>query len=171
MNVVKNIVFLGFAYELVWREATKHARRRVTLFKLYTSMDSGAKNVRGLFSNPAGTAIFILPFQNVDIDNLGTRSSGARALSKRWAGYSADLALRLNIPDSATALKEVGELEKIEYTSDKLDRPGDVRGNFSLYTHNYKTPLHLYADREKNPRVFGAKLNSKKIVTARGLVG
>lgn len=171
MKVVKNIVFLGFAYELVWREATKHARRRVTLFKLHTQMDSGSKGVRGLFSNPAGTAIFILPFQNVDIDNLASRSSSARSMSKRWTGYTADLALRLKIPDSATDLMEIGELEKVEYTSDKLDRPGDRQGNFSLYTHNYKTPLRLYADRLKGPRVFGAKLNSKKIVTARGLVG
>lgn len=171
MNVVKNIVFLGFAYELVWREATKHARQRLTIFKLYRRLDSGGKAVRGLFSNPTGTAIYILPFKDVDIEELGAGGGGARALSKRWTGYTADLALRIAIPDSAAKLIEIGELEKIEYTSDKLDRWGDAMGNFSLYTHNFKSPLRLYADRKKNPRVYGAKLGTKRIVTGRGLVG
>jgi len=167
MRVPKNVVFLGFLYELVWR--TKSLSPKITLVKLQTSLNVRAKDVYGLFSNEAGTAIYALPLKSPTYTDA-TRWRGAK-LATRWNGYEPDLNIHFNIPDSATDLKRVGTLEKIEYTSDKLERPGDQKGHFSLYTHKYKTPLHLYADRERNPRVFGARLNGKRIVTSRGLVG
>lgn len=170
MKVIKNLVFLGFAYELIWQKG-EDRRSKITLFKLQTSLSSGGKNIYGLFSNSQGTSIYVLPFKDVIIEPYKAGAAKARALSNRWTGYDADIALKLNIPDSSTTLKKIGTLEKIEYTSDKLERSRDTKGRFSLYTHKFKTPLHLYADREKNPRVFGAKLGAKKIVTSRGLVG
>lgn len=170
MKVPKNIVFLGFAYELVWRNLKLN--ERITLFKLKYSLDTPRSgNVAGLFSNSAGTALYVLPYKGVDIENIEDVPGHAAALSKRWAGYDADILMRLNVPSSATSLKKVGQLEKIEYTSDKLERSGDTKGRFSLYTHKYKKPIDLYADRVKNPRAFGAKLGTKKIVTSRGLIG
>lgn len=168
MRVPKSLVFLGFLHELLW--STPRGDPRVTLVKLQTSLNVRARDVYGLFSNGPGTVIYILPLTSPDFTESPSRLAG-RKLSNQWNGYEADLEIRFDIPDGAATLKRLGTLEKIEYTSDKLERTGDRKGDFSLYTHRYKTPLHLYADRERNPRVFGAKLNSKRIVTSRGLVG
>jgi hypothetical protein len=169
MKVPRKLVFLGFAYELVW--ADRALGQKITLFKLQTSLNVRAKNVYGLFSNSTGAAIFVLPVKGLKIQNSRQKAHRGQALFERWSDYRVDLVFRFDIPDSAVSLKKIGQLEKIEYTSDKLERSGDDKGDFSLYTHKYKTPLHLYADRENRPRVFGAKLNAKKIVTSRGLIG
>lgn len=168
MRVPQKLTFLGFLYEMVWR--TPGGAPKITLVKLQTSLNVRARDVYGLFSNGSGTMIYMLPLKTLDYTER-TGKNGEQRLSKIWNGYEADLNLIFTIPNTATTLKRVGILEKIEYTSDKLERTGDRKGDFSLYTHRYKTPLHLYADRELNPRAFCAKLNSKRIVTSRGLVG
>lgn len=170
MKVISSLIFLGFAYELVWFNIDLNPR--VTLFKLKYSLNTPkAGKVAGLFCNSAGTALYVLPYKNVGIENIENTNGRAGALSASWAGYESDILLRLSLPNRAAVLKKIGQLEKIEYTSDKLDRAGDRKGHFSLYTHKYKRPLDLYADRAQNPRVFGAKLGAKKIVTSRGLIG
>lgn len=169
MKVPQQLVFLGFAYELVWTD--KDGRKKITLFKLQTSLAVKAKNVYGLFSNSTGTTIFALPLKSLDIQNTNRKSTKGARLFEAWSDYDTDLSFRFDLPDSQASLKKIGKLEKVEYTSDKLERPGDSKGRFSLYTHKFKMPLDLWADRDWSPRVFGAKKGSKKIVTSRGLVG
>lgn len=165
MKVPAKLVFLGFAYEWLWRNPQN--QERISLFKLQTSLNVRAQNVYGLFSNGPGTAIFALPIRSLDLQESSARSR----LFERWADYYTDLQMRFNVPDSQTTLKKNGMLDKVEYTSDKLERAGDQKGRFRLYTHKFKRPLNLYTDREKNPRAFGARIGSKRIVTGRGLVG
>jgi len=165
MRVPATLVFLGFAYELLWRDM--HNREKISLFKLQTSLEVRAKHVYGLFSNGPGTAIYSLPLRALALQETRRRSP----LFRRWADYDTDIEFRFNLPDSQARLERAGKLDKVEYTSDKLERPGDQKGRFRLYTHKFRTPLDLYTDRANNPRVFGAQLGTKRLVTSRGLVG
>lgn len=168
MIVPKKLVFLGFPYEIVWE--TLDQKDRIKLFKLKTEMTTGAGGF-GLYSNAAKTTIFFLPWRRVAIDEINADASGGHKLSRDWSGYPADIAIRFHLVDAARNLRNIGTLKKVEYTSDKLEKIGDYKGKFSLYTHHYKTPLNLYADRQRNPRAYGASLRGKRIVTSRGLIG
>lgn len=169
MIVPKKLVFLGFAYEMVWQKPP--GADLIKLFKLKTKMQTGGGGF-GLYSNASRTAIFFLPWRQVSIDEIERGGgSGAYRLSRDWSGYPADIAIRFHIPDGARNLSKIGVLKAVDYTSDKLEKIGDYKGKYSLYTHRYKTPLNLYADRSNSPRAYGASLRGKRIVTSRGLIG
>ncbi len=171
MKVLKSLVFLGFAYEIVWRESTRYQRERITMFPLNTEMRFTKMGVYGLFSNGPGTKIFFLPLDRVNVESGALASAELERMSKRWSHYAPGMTLRINIPDRAVDLEPIGRLYSTEYTSDKIDRPGDRQGRFSLYSHRFKRPIDLYADRKTKPRVWAAQSGARRIVTSGGLVG
>lgn len=156
MIVARETVLLGYADEL--RIAGDSGERVSVTFPAQAF---------AVLANHEGTALYVVPLaksQKVDVIPQG-RGKG-KSLHRRWAARDVDGAYRIKIPNGAEELHKIGYAEAILYTSDKwVDKP-------RAYIHDFKKSPVAYADRLKDPRVFGIlSTRGAVLVTSRGIVG
>lgn len=123
-----------------------------------------------LFSNLAGTALYLLPVKSAKAAKVAATRKRGKALYSRFTGYEAEQGFRFSIPDAATTLYKRGDCLTLYYTSDKA--AGGGRGKRQKYVHTFKSPPPIYSDRPGAPRAWGImQTDGKRLVTERGIIG
>lgn len=172
MRVPSKLVFLGFAYEIVWRDPQGKTILNTYQLKQNLSTRPQQRTPHAMLTNAKGTALFVTPWKGVDVEELrGAQQNKFERMFEHWAQYEADLKMRFKIPRRAEQLKRIGQLLSVSYTSDKMETATDDKGRFNIYIHKFKKPPRFFANSRAKPLVWGAKKERGRIVTSRGLIG
>ncbi len=87
-----------------------------------------------------------------------------KQLVETWSDWEVKNAFR--IPTTKTKLKDAGRITRIEYTSDKFEQPGDKRGTFHLYRHDFKAVVPFSMSSKED--VF--KFKHPRLLSSRGII-
>jgi len=101
-----------------------------------------------MFTNTAGTKLYILPQRRVKAVRNKVEDEKATEMFENWSHYPASFKdFEIDLPDGKG--KTVGTAHKIFYASDKVMQPGDKKGKVNRYKHDFnpnKRPAKVIDD-------------------------
>lgn len=156
--IAKRLALLGFVHSITWDDGED------TRAEEWPDPDDGGSGIAALCCNAKGTAIYFLPYDQVEEFDIEGYPGKVAQTFEDWSGFEANEAVKIEIPEDRLFL--IGVIKSICYHSDKWV------GENRLYVHDFDNPPKLYHDGTEDPASWGIlDEGGARLVCDRGIIG